>query len=99
MTLDRQVEADHSREHGRMTRRAEGDLVRRDQSAVGVDAADAIAREVEAGDLTVLKEIDSHLVRLTRESPGDVIMLGDPATTLQRATHHRVANVGRDVDD
>ena len=82
-----------------MTRRAERDLIGRDQSAVGVHAANAIAAEIEAGDLTVLDEIDTQLVGFTGEAPGDVVMLCDAAPALQRAADDGVAHVGRDVDD
>src|SRR5947207_9459010 len=82
-----------------MPRRAECDLVRRDQSAVRVHATNATAVEVEAGYLAILDQVDAHLVRFARERPGDVVVLGDATPSLQRAADHGVAHIRRDVDD
>ena len=65
-----------------MTRRAERDLIRRDQPAVRVHAADAAAFEVEAGDLAVLDQVDAHLIGLARERPGDVVVFRDAPSSL-----------------
>src|SRR6266851_6927644 len=82
-----------------MAGRAEGDLIGRDQAAVRVHAPHPIAIEVETGDLAILDQVDTHLVRLARERPGDVVMLGNAPTSLQRGSDHGIPYVGRDVDD
>src|SRR2546422_9430564 len=99
MTRDRQVGAYQVRQQGGMPRRANANLVGRDQSAVRVHAANATGVEVESGDLTVLDQVDAHLVRLPRERPGNVIVLGDATSSLQAAADHGVAHARGDVDD
>src|SRR5207248_8669063 len=74
-------------------------LVPGDKSAVRVHAANATAVEVEAGDLAVLDQVDPHRVRLTREGPGDVIVLGDATSSLDRAADHGIAHTRRDIDN
>src|ERR1700674_208378 len=82
-----------------MTRRAERDLVGRDQPAVRVHAPNAAGLEVEADDLAVLDQVDAHLVRFAGEGPGNVIVLGDPPPPLQRPADDGVAHIRRGVDD
>jgi len=82
-----------------MAGRAQGDLAGRDPAAVGPDGNHAIPLEVEPGHLTVLDQVDTELVRLFREGPGDVVMLRDAAAPLQRAADDRVTDVGRDIYD
>src|SRR5260370_30363746 len=99
MTLDRQVETNHLCKDRAVTGGAERDLIRGDQAAVRVDTTDAAALEIETGYLAVLDQVDTHRVRLARESPGDVVVLCDAASPLQGASDDGAANVRRDVDD
>src|SRR5215211_4011258 len=60
---------------------------------------DPVAVGGEPGDLAVLDEVDPGLVRAAGEAPGDVVVLGDAGAGLVGGPEHRVADVGRGVDD
>ena len=99
MALDRKVETGHRGEDAAVTGHANRDAAGCDGAAIGLHTDDPVALQVEAGDFAVLDQVHAHLVRLAGESPGDVVMLGDPAAALQRAAHHRVTHVERRVHD
>src|SRR5438874_11124933 len=93
MALDRKVETGHRGEDGAVTGRANGHAAGRDRTATGLHTDDAVALQVEAGDLAFLDQVHAHLVRLAGEGPGDVVVLGDAAPALQRTADHRVTHV------
>ena len=98
--LHRQAEPDHLGEDAGVSGGHERHLVRPDRAARGLDARDRppVAAE-EARHLRVLDDVDAALARAGRERPGDAVVAGGAAPTLERAAHHRVAHVRRDVDD
>ena len=53
----------------------------------------------EPGDLAALQEIHSRRIGAARETPSDVVVFGDSRAGLVGRAEHRVAEVGRDVDD
>ena len=93
MALNGELQANHLGQNRGVTSRAERHLAGGDETAVGVHADHPIALEVKAGDLAVLNQVDPHLIGLAGERPGDVVMLGDPTTTLQGRAHHGVAHI------
>ena len=65
----------------------------------GAYAGDPIAAGGEPGDLAALQQVDSCRIGAAREAPSDVVVFGDSRARLVGRAEHRVAEVGRDVDD
>src|SRR5439155_7358852 len=99
VALERQPEAGHRREDRCVSRRDERDPFRGDPAARSRETFDAAIPDLEPGDLAALEHVDAERVRPSRVRPGDVVVLGDPATGLERRPEYRVADVRRDVDD
>src|ERR1051326_2038115 len=71
----------------------EADLARRDEAARGLDPAYAPVLDAEAGDLTILDDIDAALVRRAGVTPGDRVVARSPAARLQQAADDRASRV------
>src|SRR5438067_469471 len=99
MALDRKVETGHRGEDAAMTGHANRDAAGCDGAAIGLHTDDPVALQVEDADFAVLDQVHAHLVRLAGEGPGDIVMLGDSAAALQRATQNGVTHVGRGIHD
>ena len=77
----------------------ERDGVRRDPAEARLDRDRAAVAHLDAGHLAALDEVDAERVGGARVAPGDVLVAGDPAARLVGRAEHRVAHVGRDVED
>ncbi len=83
-----------------MAGRDERDLVCAYRAARCLDTGDRSARAAqEPRDFRVFDDVHAALAGAGRERPRDPVVAGSAAPPLQRAAHHRVAHVGRDVDD
>ncbi len=85
--------ADPGRRHhdACMARGDDGHLLCLDEALGGVDADDAIALAANRGHLAVLNDVDAQGIGRTGEAPGDGIVPGGAAATLQGRTQHGIA--------
>ncbi len=77
----------------------DSDLASGDLAAAGFDAGDPAAIGADRGDLAILDDIDTARIGGPRIAPGDRVVPRDPAAPLQCRAEHRIARVGRDVED
>src|SRR4051794_15224289 len=99
MALQRHPETQHVGEHRGMSGCTHRDLSGRDVAECGADTSHAVAVRDEPRHLATLKEIHARRVGSARETPSDVIVFGDSSAWLIGRTEHRVAQIGRNVDD
>ncbi len=93
MALDRQLEAGHAGELGRVAGAGERQLAAADEALGGLDADGPAIVDADAGDLAILDDVDAAAVGAAGIAPGDGIMPHGAAAALQQAAHDREAAI------
>src|SRR6185369_15968875 len=75
------------------------DLPGRDVAKRGAHTGHTVAVGDKPGDLAPLQEIHAGRIGTSSETPSDIVVFGDARAGLVGRPEHRVANVGRDVND
>src|SRR5699024_8990998 len=89
----------HVGQHGGVPGDDDADFAGLDRTLAGFHAGHLAAIADNAGDLAVLDDVDAGGVGGAGLTPGHAVMAGAAAARLQRRPQHRIADVGRDVDD
>src|SRR6266581_8851190 len=94
MTFDRQPQADHVSETRRISGNRDSDFVCSNRTSCRLDARNGAGRSSqEAGNLTVLDNINAAVGGTARISPNDSVVPGRTTARLKQSTHDRKTSV------
>ena len=99
LALNGHAHSRHVHDGGDVARRDHPDLPCTDGATRGFEAGHLSTVAVDAGDFTVLNDVDAQRVRTARITPGHRIVTGRAAARLVIGAEDRVAAVGIVVDD
>src|SRR5512138_604873 len=85
MAFDRQPQAGHGGDPGRVARHGHADPLGPDMAPRRIDPGDSSVLDAESGYLAVLDDVDAALIHSPRKSPGHRVVTHSAATPLQQA--------------
>ena len=97
MRFNRQLQPGHRRQSARIARDSQSDFFRVDHPATGVDPDHPVSVDANAGNLTVLNDVDTQCVCSTRISPSNCVMPSGTSAFLQQSAKNRVTGISRTV--
>ena len=97
--FNRHPQSGHVGNHAGVSGRNHTDFICENLSACGFNSRDCTVFPQNAGDFTVLQNIDTSSVGCAGETPGDSIVTRDAPARLKRGAQNRMSRGGRRIDN